>query len=140
MGVSEYINEGIEKIMNDMTIKFANALVRRRKELGLTQDELAEKVGTTKQVVSKYELGQRSPKVIMANAFAAALGTTLDEMLGVEPPSEDEARLEALRKNPKLCKLFDRIRRMSDKDIDFMIQMADRILASDNEEVEMWRA
>lgn len=113
--------------MDDMTIKFANAIVRRRKELGLTQDELAERVGTTKQVVSKYELGQRSPKVIMANAFATALETTLDEMLGVEPPSEDDARLEALHQNPKLCLLFDRQRKMPEKDIEIMLQLAERI-------------
>lgn len=70
--------------MEDMTMKFAKALHNRRKELGLSQEELAKKVGTRKQVVSKYELGQRSPKVEMANAFAEALGTTLDELLEVE--------------------------------------------------------
>lgn len=70
--------------MDDMTAKFAKAILARRKQLGLTQEELAERVGTTKQVVSKYENGQRSPKVIMANAFAAALETTLDELLDVE--------------------------------------------------------
>ena len=70
--------------MDDMTARFAKAILTRRKELGLTQEELADRVGTTKQVVSKYENGQRSPKVIMANAFAAALETTLDELLDVE--------------------------------------------------------
>ena len=76
-------------MMDDMTAKFAKAILARRKELGLTQEELAERVGTTKQVVSKYENGQRSPKVIMANAFADALGTTLDELLEVEKDSSD---------------------------------------------------
>ena len=70
--------------MDNMTVKFAEAVQKRRKELGITQEELAKRVGTTKQVVSKYELGQRSPKVEMANAFASALGTTLDELLEVE--------------------------------------------------------
>ena len=46
-------------------------------------------VGTSKQMVSKYELGQRSPKIIMARAFATALGTTLDELLNVEKTEED---------------------------------------------------
>ena len=75
--------------MENMAKKFAKAVLDRRKELGLTQEELARRVGTSKQMVSKYELGQRSPKVTMANAFAEALETTLDELLGVENESEE---------------------------------------------------
>ena len=74
--------------MDDMTAKFAKAILARRKELGWTQEELAERVGTSKQMVSKYENMQRSPKVVMANAFASALGTTLDELLGVEKAND----------------------------------------------------
>ena len=77
--------------MSEMTKKFAKAILNRRKELGLTQEELANRVGTTKQMVSKYENAQRSPKVTMANAFADALETTLDELLGVE---KDNSELE----------------------------------------------
>jgi len=97
--------------MDNMTIKFAEAVQKRRKELGITQEELAKRVGTTKQVVSKYELGQRSPKVEMANAFASALGTTLDELLEVEkeeqPIHEDpeihivSAMMETMSKEQK---------------------------------------
>lgn len=86
--------------MENMSKRFAQAVLDRRKQLKLTQEELAKKVGTTKQMVSKYELGQRSPKVAMANAFAEALETTLDELLGVEEtesysnePKTPEARL-----------------------------------------------
>lgn len=113
--------------MESMTAKFAKALHKRRKDLKMSQEELARIVGTTKQVVSKYERGERSPKVAVATAFADALGTTLDEMLEVEPPTVDDDRLEALHQNPKLCMLFDRQRNMSEADIDFMLQMADRI-------------
>lgn len=87
--------------MKDIKEHFAKALYNRRKQLGLTQDELAERVGTSKQIVSRYELGQRSPKIGMANKFAEALGTTLDELLGIEgeleeysnEPKTPEARL-----------------------------------------------
>lgn len=70
--------------MESITNKFAEAVYSRRKQLGLTQEELAARVGTSKQMVCKYEKGQRSPKVAMANAFATALETTLDELLDVE--------------------------------------------------------
>ena len=77
--------------------KFADAILNRRKQLGITQEELANRVGTSKQMVSKYENNQRSPKIFMADAIAAALGTTIDELLEVdskiianqEPPDYD---------------------------------------------------
>lgn len=78
--------------MENMTKKFAEAVLSRRKQLGLTQEELATRVGTSKQMVSKYEKGQRSPKVAMANAFADALETTLNEMLDI--PEEEQPILK----------------------------------------------
>lgn len=72
----------------DIAKEFAQAIYNRRKLLGLTQDEVAERVGTSKQMVSMYELGKRSPKVGMANKFAEALGTTIDELLGLDPIEE----------------------------------------------------
>lgn len=80
--------------MENVTKKFASAVLSRRKELGLTQEELAKRVGTSKQMVSKYELGQRSPKVEMANAFATALETTLDELLDAEKLEQEEQKVE----------------------------------------------
>ena len=40
----------------------------------------------------------------------------------------DLQRIEALHQNPKLGMLFDHTRKMSGADVDFMLQMADRIL------------
>ena len=113
--------------MEDKKQLFASEMQKRRKALHLTQEELAKKIGTTKQMISKYEKGQRSPKISMANAIAAALGTTLNAMLGIELPDDDNSRLEALHQNPKLCILFDRQMRMPEKDIDFMLEVSARI-------------
>ena len=41
---------------------------------------------------------------------------------------DDWIRLEALHQNPQLGLLFDRSRKMSSEDVEFMLQMADRIL------------
>ena len=41
---------------------------------------------------------------------------------------DDWKRLEALHQDPRLGLLFDRSRRMSHEDVEFMLQMADRIL------------
>ena len=41
---------------------------------------------------------------------------------------EDQIRLEALHQNPRLGLLFDHSRKMSSDDVDFMLQIAERIL------------
>ena len=94
--------------MDDIKESFAKALYNRRKKLGLTQDELAERVGTSKQMVSKYELAQRSPKIGMANRFAEALGTTLDELLGLEQ-TEDELVIPQTNEAKILSRCIDRL-------------------------------
>lgn len=53
---------------------FGQNLRALRTERGLSQEELAARLGTTKQVVSRYENGQRTPKVTVVEAFARRLG------------------------------------------------------------------
>lgn len=45
-----------------------------RKELGLTQEELAERVGVTRQTIIALEKGRYSPSLILAHRIARALG------------------------------------------------------------------
>ena len=44
---------------NDMD--FANRLIALRKNANLSQEELAEKLGVTRQTISKWELEQTTP-------------------------------------------------------------------------------
>ena len=53
---------------------FGENLKKLRLQRNLTQDALAELLGTSKQVISRYENGQRSPKVSVVGDFAAKLG------------------------------------------------------------------
>ena len=56
-----------------------------RKNLGLTQDALAEQLGVTAQAVSKWENDQSCPDINMLPKLAEIFGTTTDELLGVTP-------------------------------------------------------
>lgn len=56
-------------------------ILRRRKELGMTQAELAEKLGCQKAAISKIELGAVDVAVSKLPAFAAALETGVGELL-----------------------------------------------------------
>jgi len=56
-----------------------------RKNLGLTQDALAEQLGVTAQAVSKWENDQSCPDINMLPKLAEIFGTTTDELLGIAP-------------------------------------------------------
>ena len=61
---------------------FGQNLRALRAERGFSQEELAALLGTTKQVVSRYENGQRTPKVTVVEEFARRLGVPLSALLG----------------------------------------------------------
>jgi len=44
-----------------MDVKVANRLVMLRAKYGLSQEELAEKIGVSRQAVSKWERAESSP-------------------------------------------------------------------------------
>lgn len=54
-----------------------------RKRLGMTQDQLAERLGVTAQAVSKWENDQSCPDVSTIPRIAEIFGITTDELLGV---------------------------------------------------------
>jgi len=51
-----------------------------RKERGLSQEQLAEKVGVSRQTISKWELGETSPDIKQAKLLSQIFGVSLDEL------------------------------------------------------------
>lgn len=60
-------------------------IMQCRKRLGLTQDQLAEKLGVTAQAVSKWENDQSCPDISMLPKLANIFGISTDVLLGSEP-------------------------------------------------------
>ena len=56
-----------------------------RKEKGLTQEQLAEKVGVSAQAVSKWENDVSCPDITLLPLLADILGVSVDELLGTKP-------------------------------------------------------
>ena len=65
-----------------MNIEIANRLAELRKQHGLSQEELADKLGVSRQAVSKWECGESSPDTDNLIALAKIYGMSLDELLG----------------------------------------------------------
>ena len=53
----------------------------QRKKAGLTQGELAEKVGVKRLTIWAYESGRRKPNQEMLERLAVALNCTIDDLL-----------------------------------------------------------
>lgn len=72
--------------------KMGGFIAALRKEKGLTQRELAERLHVTNKAVSKWELNRSLPDSAILEALAQALGVTVDELLaGERRPKEAPA-------------------------------------------------
>ena len=66
-------------------MSFAENLQAFRKKNGLTQEDLAELLGVSRQAVSKWEQGDGYPEVEKLLILADKLGVSLDALMGREP-------------------------------------------------------
>jgi len=62
---------------------FARRIRERRKELGMSQDALANAVGATQAAISRYEAGEVSPNAEVLLAMARVMKTSTDWLLGM---------------------------------------------------------
>lgn len=60
-------------------------LAQLRKQYRLTQEELAERVGVTRQAIAKWEAGDSIPDFEKCRALAAVFGVSLDDLANYEP-------------------------------------------------------
>ena len=67
-------------------------IYRFRRERGLSQEQLAEKIGVSRQAISKWESGASTPELEKLLTLSACFGVTLDTLVNDEPAaSEDKA-------------------------------------------------
>lgn len=70
---------------------FKDNLVQLRKLKSMTQEDIAEKVGVTRQAVAKWESGETMPDLEKSRLLAETLGVSLDDLANYEP--EDNLNL-----------------------------------------------
>ena len=63
-------------------LKLCDTIGYYRKRQGLTQEELAKKLGVTNQSVSKWESAQCCPDIGLLPKLAAIFGINIDELFG----------------------------------------------------------
>lgn len=63
---------------------FADNLVDLRKYHAMSQEELAERIGVSRQTLSKYETGESLPDIEKCKALADVFGITVDDLISYE--------------------------------------------------------
>ena len=67
-----------------MGIRVENKVHELRSELGMTQEELAQKVGVTRQTVISIEKGNYTPSVLLSLKISKIFRKTLEEVFYIK--------------------------------------------------------
>ncbi len=84
-----------------MNIEIANRLQKLRKEKGLSQEQLAEELGVSRQAVSKWERAESSPDTDNLICLAKLYGISLDELLSTDQSFEELKKEQEEKENQK---------------------------------------
>ena len=77
-------------------MSLGNSLYESRKKKGLSQEEVAEKLGVSRQTISKWETEETVPDIYQAKKLAKIYGLSLDELINVDL---DQKEIEEVIKN-----------------------------------------
>lgn len=78
-------------------VKFGEKLRKYRKSMGLTQDELGERIGVSGQAVSKWESGECLPDCYNLKALSDLYGISLDILLDTATGSDIKATAKRIK-------------------------------------------
>jgi transcriptional regulator with XRE-family HTH domain len=109
-------SEGLEAI--------GERLARIRKERGLTQKELADRLGISQPIVSDYERGELRLHGELLVELARILEVSVDEILGLEPTKQGGAV-----KNRRLLRRLQQIDLLPKRDQQALLRTLDAFLA-----------
>jgi len=74
-------------------VKFGGMIARLRKRSDMTQSELGDRLGVTRQAVSKYEVGTSFPDLSMLASIAAIFDVSVDDLIAAGEPTDGERRI-----------------------------------------------
>ena len=129
-------------------MNFPQRLKLLREEAGLTQKQLADKLGVSRGTIGMYEIGQRDPDTETLQKLSDIFGVSVDYLLGktdIRNPSDEIT--EAVEDDPELLEfwnelkqredlklLFKQTRKLSPKDIKQVIRIIKAIEEEENNE------
>lgn len=83
-------------------MSFGKRLLETRKKRGISQEELAEKLGTKGPAIGRYERDEMKPSIEAAAKIADILNVSLDYLVGKTDMELDKAMLKRIQLISKL--------------------------------------
>ena len=79
-------------------MEIGNKILELRKKNNLSQEALAEKIGVTRQTISKWELGETAPDIKQAKELSKVFNVSLDELTDNDIKNVLEAKVSNTEK------------------------------------------
>lgn len=98
-------------------------IATRRKELGMTQTDLGNRIGVTQQVIASYETASRQIPAWRVPELSKALDISLENLMGIRIASEKRGP------KSKLEKQLDEVRQLPKNEQQFVSQFLEKMLA-----------
>ena len=83
-------------------MKFNEKLFELRKQKGWSQEELGFKLNVTRQTISKWEIGETSPKLEELQTLSKLFEISVDELIGNEAVKEQTYEIDNTKKKTKI--------------------------------------
>ena len=92
--------------VNELKSVIAQNLIKYRKENGLTQQELAEKLNYSDKSISKWERGEGVPDIYILKQIAELYNITVNDIIGMKVINNEPAPIVNKTKNHVLITLM----------------------------------
>jgi len=116
-----------------MSLEFGDKLKSIRTERHMSQEDMAKLLNTSKQVISRYETKQRTPKIAVVTTYAEKLGVPLeyliDNSLETMPSkklatTDDDELLELLRR-PEVRSIVKKLSQLTPQNLEIALAQLD---------------
>lgn len=103
-------------------------LARLRKARGITQIEMASRLGTTQSIISQYERGEFRLHAELVSRLAEILDVSADELLGIEHRKKKTPQPSLTTQDMRLLRRVQVINKLPRRDRDALLRTIDGFL------------
>ena len=115
----------------DLKKYIGNQIKVFRKSTGLTQDELAQKLNTTKQTISRYEKGDRKANQDMLFSLCDIFGVSIDDFF---PSTNENSTTPTASPDLLTQQINDKLVQLTPDNKKIVLRTSEELLESQNEE------
>ena len=116
------LDEQMTQDDKEFFIELGKRIAMLRKEMGLTQAQLAEALGMSQQLVAAYEAGARKIPASLLPKLAKIFAVPLEQLMGIEKLPAKRGQVSTLQRQIEQITLMPRAKQK------FIIEMLDALI------------